>query len=374
MRMLEEYYRGIPGIRREHPLKIPMPVLPRHGTGSYLPEPGLVRAVNVAFLMGQPLLVTGPPGCGKTALAYSIANEHSIEVHKVSVRSDTSLGDLFYEFDHLARFRDSQAGRERSLQSYLRFTGLGLAILKAGGPNAVVDVEEGGALVQAEGVANGPGDGAASGGGAADNHSRRMVFSDLLSGPFPVDVPTLSVVLVDEIDKAPRDTPNDMLGWLETMSFEVRELGITVRLPQQVDKFGNVEAEGYVAPIVVFTSNSEKSLPEPFLRRCVYYDIHLPDETKMVEIVCERIGKDHGSREFAKVAVSILMDLIGDAGIRRKPGVAEFLGWVVMLRERFGLQSGTSLRREEEILKDSLVALLKTPEDLEAGMRSLGLK
>ena len=138
---------------------------------------------------------------------------------------------------------------------------------------------------------------------------------------------------------------------------------------------GKVKAEGYVAPIVVFTSNSEKSLPEPLLRRCVYYDIHQPGEEKMIEIVCEQVGKDRGGREFAKEAVSILMDLIGsDTGIRRKPGVAEFLGWVVMLRERCGLESGTSIRKDEELLKDSLAALLKTPEDLEAGIRVLNLE
>ena len=198
MGTLDKFYKGEPGFRHERPVDVPPPVLPRHETSRYLPEQGLIRAVNVAFVMGQPLLVTGPPGCGKTALAYSIANEHGMEVHKVSIRSSTTLDDLFYEFDHLARFRDSQSGGERPLQSYLRFSGLGLAILKAGGPDAVVEVHKGGALMQAEGVGSQLGGGVGDLGGRGEGHGREMVFHDLVIGGFPVKKPTPSVVLVDE--------------------------------------------------------------------------------------------------------------------------------------------------------------------------------
>ena len=375
MKRLDEFYKGEAGYRHKDPMAMLPPVLPRHESSKYLPEHGLIRAVNVAFLMGQPLLVTGPPGCGKTALAYSIANEHGMEVHKVSVRSSTTLEDLFYEFDHLARFRDSQAGGERPLASYLRFVGLGVAILKAGGPDAGVEVHEGGALMQAEGSTSRSVGSVGGASGGSKGSGRGMVFRDLVMAEFPVKKPTASVVLVDEIDKAPRDTPNDMLGWLETMSFYVKELGITIRLPGNGRKSEEIEGGGYVAPFVVFTSNSEKSLPEPFLRRCVYFDINSPGSEKLIQIVSNRVGEKLDGSVFAQDAVSILRDLERvDSGIKRKPGVAEFLGWLVMLKERCGLKKGTRIRDRREILKDSLAVLLKTPEDVEAGVRVLGLE
>src|SRR5262249_41495666 len=185
----------------------------------YIADKGLSDAVNVALILGQPLLVTGEPGTGKTQLAASIACELELPPPLLFVAKTTSTAkDLFYRYDALTHFHDSHFRQgQLAMESYIAYEALGLAILLS------LPVADGDPLLPPHLRGKGP---------------------------------TRSVVLIDEIDKAPRDLPNDVLNEIETLSFTVRETGRSV-----------TASSGY-RPVVVITSNSEKNLPDAFLRRC----------------------------------------------------------------------------------------------------------
>lgn len=259
----------------------------------YQPDDGLIDAVNVALLLNKPLLVTGEPGTGKTTLAYSIAGQLGFdEVLKFETKSSTNARDLFYEFDNLGRFH---AKGDAEAKNYITFNALGLAIMRAADPEKI----------------------------------KGILPPDFTLGP-----QRRSLVLIDEIDKAPRDVPNDILNEIDEMYFRIPEL-----------KNIKVEAERARRPVVVLTSNSEKSLPEAFLRRCIYYNIKFPERDKLKEIVRARIGM------FAQGSSTMLYDALDLFDLTRKdyrrlhkwPGTAELLDWLAALQE-IGISPNASLR------------------------------
>src|SRR5574338_201843 len=342
------YYTGRPdGIRT--PLSDrPRPAYELHKAGTYQPGPGLVAAANVAILLGQPLLLTGEPGTGKTQFAYALAKELGLgKVHECFVKSSTSARDLFYTFDELARFRDNQANDPQPLQRYLSFNGLGRAILFAGGRAQKLELLPGLAFeaVPRGGLIKGP----------AVLAQRPQVFGDL----YPPDAypyePAASLVLVDELDKAPRDTPNDMLNEIERLGFDIPEIGVRVAVP----------SDPGTRPVIVITSNSEKSLPEPFLRRCVYHDIPFPTAA-LREIVYSQVKALEGGGELLKEALA-LFDLLRDRNrIQRPPGTAELLSWIDALLGA-SLRPADSLRgaliEAPSLIDTTLAVLVKKAED-----------
>ena len=278
----------------------------------YIAGPGLRDAVNVALLLGQPILLTGDPGTGKTHLAYSLASELRLPgPFTFHTKTTSSASDLFYTYDALRHFHS----RERPALDFIAFRALGLAILSAGDPE----------------------------------RSNRFL------GPsHRIDAPRRSVVLIDEIDKAPRDLPNDVLDEIENMRFRVPEIDETF------------EAEQKYRPIVVLTSNSEKDLPEPFLRRCVYYHILFPSDEELRRIIANRLPEDTRlTEERIKQAVASFYELRKRAR-KKLPATAELLAWLQVL-ERLDLDPNPEKlgQQERELLGVSYSVLFKSKEDLE---------
>ncbi len=178
-----------------------------------------------------------------------------------------------------------------------------------------------------------------------------------MTGLARVAAPKQSVVLIDEMDKAPRDFPNDLLNELEHLFFRIPELGDL-----------QLRAKDGLRPIVVITSNSEKDLPDAFLRRCVYYHLPFPDPERLREIVARQLQ----DWPCGSVAMADAIDLFyrlrePRSGLRKKPATAELLGWLLTLPHLLGehetLASSSSLRGQEQALRRSFSSLIKTADD-----------
>lgn len=283
----------------------------------YLADAGAVDAVNVAMLLGQPLLVTGEPGTGKTQLAYSVAWELNFDPPlKFETKSTSTARDLFYTYDALGRFHAAHTGEgSQNTADYITYNALGLAILYA-------------------------------------NESASV--RHLVNGDLPRRKVRRSVVLIDEIDKAPRDFPNDILNEIEGLYFRIPEL-----------KNVRVDLDPELRPIVIITSNSEKHLPDAFLRRCVYYNIAFPDHERLTKIVASRLGESLAEdMEILDSALDLLMRLRDPRlGLVKKPSTGEFLAWLRVLRAS-GVDTDQSLHRHGENVSYGLTTLIKTADDI----------
>lgn len=249
--------------------------------GPYLSSPQLMAAVNVAWTLEIPLLLTGEPGCGKTDFAYAVASAVDPEEKPLEcyIRSDTRARDLLYHYDAVRRFGDAQLsddkGRKRAAdaRNYVKLRELGQALMS----------------------------------------ERRRV------------------VLIDEIDKAPRDLPNDLLRELDEGSFEIPEI-------DKDDESSELKRimrrpEGAKKPLVIITSNVERQLPDPFLRRCAFYHIEFPEPEELREIV-ELHCHQKPPLELDKV-VRVFRALRQVTGLTKKPGTSELLNWADSLSQLF---------------------------------------
>ncbi|HEX4966461.1 MAG TPA: MoxR family ATPase [Thermoanaerobaculia bacterium] len=269
----------------------------REAARLFQPDADLVDAVNVALSVGAPLLLTGEPGTGKTQVAFYLAWYFDLEdrLFPLYVRSTTTVEDLLYRFDAVA---------------YLH-------------------------------AANDPA-----------RHGKAVDKAEFVEpGPLwkAYDTPGPSVVLLDEIDKAPRDFPNDLLNVLDQHTFHVPESGRTVS-----------RGEG-PPPIVVITSNSERRLPEPFLRRCIFHHIEFTEDL-LRRAVEARVGDfPNLGEEVREAALQRFLELRG-RDLRKKPATAELLVWLTILSAR-GNVTPEALRAPFKSLP-ALSALVKDRDDL----------
>lgn len=229
------------------------------GTESYVATEDLTLAVNAAVTLERPLLVKGEPGTGKTELARQVADALGLRMLEWNVKSTTKAQQGLYEYDAVSRLRDSQLGdaRVHDVSNYIRK----------------------GKLWQA----------------------------------FEADEKV--VLLIDEIDKADIEFPNDLLQELDKMEFHVYETGETIRARQR--------------PIVIITSNNEKELPDAFLRRCFFHYIRFPDEATMRQIV--EVHHPGIKEALLSTALTQFYEIREQTGLKKKPSTSEVLDWLKLL-------------------------------------------
>lgn len=291
----------------------------------YILHKGLKNAVEVAIALGQPLLLTGEPGTGKTKLAMKVADELSKKKDHnflkepliFNTKTTSSARDLFYTYDALSHFQAANIKREDGgnapqTKDFIELQALGKAIAMTN-PSAV-DTSK---------------------------------LSTKLA-----DKPISSVVLIDEIDKAPRDFTNDILNEIDQYEFKIKEQNYKI-------KKGNGEQI-----VVIMTSNSEKNLPDAFLRRCVFYHIPFPSPKLLKEIVATQLGTQ---TKFTGNALDSIIKKFGEVrnnAVRKPPATAELIAWLKILEIHDFVSKDEVGKRE--LLLNNLSVLVKTKEDLDA--------
>ncbi len=229
------------------------------GTDSYIATEDLRVAVNAAVALERPLLVKGEPGTGKTVLAQQVAQALGAPLIEWHVKSTTKAQQGLYEYDAVSRLRDSQLGDER-----------------------VKDI---------------------------NNYIRKGKLWEAFTAP------VRPVLLIDEVDKADIEFPNDLLLELDRMEFFVYETGEVVKANQR--------------PVVIITSNNEKDLPDAFLRRCFFHFIKFPDRETMTEIV--EVHFPGLKQRLLREALTLFYDVRDVPGLKKKPSTSELIDWIKLL-------------------------------------------
>ncbi len=256
MRAKCDVNRDTRGLPAQIPWTYPMSFA---GTDTYVATDDLKVAVNAAVTLQRPLLVKGEPGTGKTVLAHEVAQALGVDLLEWHVKSTTKAQQGLYEYDAVSRLRDSQLGDER-----------------------VKDIA---------------------------NYIKRGKLWEAFVHP------TRAVLLIDEVDKADIEFPNDLLQELDRMEFNVYETGETVKADHR--------------PIVIITSNNEKELPDAFLRRCFFHYIKFPDADTMREIV--DVHYPDIKQRLVKEALNAFYNLREVPGLKKKPSTSELLDWIKLL-------------------------------------------
>lgn len=307
----------------------------------YIASSDLAEAVNMAIYLGRPLLLEGDPGVGKTRLAYAIAYELGYPLLPIYIRSTSRAQDLLYTFDAVRRLYDIQ---ER----------LAIQVGKTEGDvakQATASQDKNGVETATQDIAE----------------KRKYVKLGRLGEAIGLsEKNTPSVVLIDEIDKADIDFPNDLLLVLDRLQFEIEEIpNWNFDALQQQTR----EDRRAFLPLVIITSNREKELPAPFLRRCLFYYINFPGESELSQIVKSHFKQARVGRLFEE-ALKKFWKLHQQKTFtwRKAPSTSELLDWLAALErsERGGGVTAETLAGTSLGSLPHLEALVKTQSDLDA--------
>ncbi|MEN2979042.1 MoxR family ATPase [Tistrella bauzanensis] len=266
------------------------------GTDSYVATEDLMMAVNAALTLGRPLLIKGEPGTGKTMLAEEVARALGRPLHQWHVKSTSKAQQGLYEYDAVSRLRDSQLGDDKVK--------------------------------------------------SVDNYIIRGALWDAFASEEP------TVVLIDEIDKADIEFPNDLLRELDRMEFYVYETRATVRAIHR--------------PLVIITSNNEKELPDAFLRRCFFHFIAFPDADTMRSIV--DVHYPGIKQALVREALEMFFGVREMPGLKKKPSTSELLDWLKLLLAE-DLDAETLREAKDKALPPLYGALIKNEQDVSLAQR-----
>ena len=282
------------GMTRARDEPIPWADMKFKGTEKYIATKDLQVAVNAAITLEKPLLVKGEPGTGKTMLAHEVATALGLPIITWHVKSTTTAQQGLYEYDAVSRLRDSQLGDDK-----------------------------------VQDIAN-------------------YIVPGKLWEAFSANEPT--VLLIDEIDKADIEFPNDLLLELDKMEFYVYETKETVKASKR--------------PIVIITSNNEKELPDAFLRRCFFHYISFPDKETMKEIVNVHYKDLH--EDLLKESLEVFFQFREVQGLKKKPSTSELVDWIKLLMvENIPAEYLAKVDLSKE-LPPLYGALLKNEQDIHA--------
>ena len=262
------------------------------GTKNYIATDDLSMAVNASVALERPLLIKGEPGTGKTLLAIEVADALGLELIEWHIKSTTKATQGLYEYDAVTRLRDSQLGDER-----------------------VKDIA---------------------------NYIKKGKLWEAFTSDKQV------VLLIDEIDKADIEFPNDLLLELDRMEFHVYETGETIKAIQR--------------PIVIITSNNEKELPDAFLRRCFFHFINFPDRMTMQRIVDVHFPKI--KKQLVDDAMDIFFDVRKIPGLKKKPSTSELVDWLKLIMSDDIPEDILTNRDPTKAIPPLYGALLKNEQDV----------
>ena len=262
------------------------------GTDSYVASDDLRVAVNAAIALQRPLLIKGEPGTGKTVLAHEVAKALNAPLIEWHIKSTTKAQQGLYEYDAVSRLRDSQLGDERvkDIRNYIK---------------------------------------------------RGKLWEAFTSDKHPV-------LLIDEIDKADIEFPNDLLLELDRMEFYVYETQEVIKASQR--------------PVVMITSNNEKELPDAFLRRCFFHYIRFPDRETMTQIV--DVHFPDLQRTLLREALNIFYDIREVPGLKKKPSTSELLDWLKLLMVEDIPADALRSKDSKQLIPPLHGALLKNEQDV----------
>ncbi len=262
-------------------------------TNQYIATEGLIEAVNASITLEKPLLIKGEPGTGKTKLAEEIAKKFGTDLIKWNIKSTTKAHQGLYEYDAVSRLRDSQLGDDKvnNVSNYIK---------------------------------------------------KGVLWNSFVSKKKPV-------LLIDEIDKADIEFPNDLLQELDTMEFFVYETGEFIKAKQR--------------PVVIITSNNEKDLPDAFLRRCFFHYINFPDVNTLEQIV--KVHYPNIKKNLVNASINSFLSVRDTVGIKKKPSTSELLDWLKLILADDIEAQDLVKKNNKNILPPLYGALLKNEADVE---------